>query len=78
MQPASDTLRPCTVAHPQAIFAVLAPGKIVPNLVAGAIAEAGAQQAGDMMQDFKCVLALVTPCLFLPALQCAAAVQCAI
>lgn len=25
----------------------------MPNLVAGAIAEAGAQQAGDMMQDFK-------------------------
>jgi uncharacterized oligopeptide transporter (OPT) family protein len=50
----------------QAIFAVLAPGKIVPNLVAGAIAEAGAQQAGDMMQDFKCVLALRMPC---PALR---------
>lgn len=43
--------RSCTL---QAIFAVLAPGKMVPNLVAGAISEAGAQQAGDMMQDFKC------------------------
>ncbi|KAK9823302.1 hypothetical protein WJX72_001775 [[Myrmecia] bisecta] len=37
----------------QVVFAVIAPGKVVPNLVAGAIAEAGAQQAGDMMQDFK-------------------------
>lgn len=34
----------------QAIFAVVSPGHVVPNLVAGAIAEAGAQQAGDMMQ----------------------------
>lgn len=32
---------------------MIAPGQVVPNLVAGAIAEAGAQQAGDMMQDFK-------------------------
>ena len=37
----------------QLIFAVVAPGNVVSNLVAGAIAEAGAQQAGDMMQDFK-------------------------
>lgn len=37
----------------QVIFAFIAPGKVVPNLVAGAIAEAGAAQAGDMMQDFK-------------------------
>lgn len=35
------------------MFALIAPGRVVPNLVAGAIAEAGAQQAGDMMQDFK-------------------------
>lgn len=35
------------------MFALIAPGQVVPNLVAGAIAEAGAQQAGDMMQDFK-------------------------
>ncbi len=28
----------------------MSPGRVVPNLVAGAIAEAGAQQAGDMMQ----------------------------
>ena len=37
----------------QGVFALIAPGRVVPNLVAGAIAEAGAQQAGDMMQDFK-------------------------
>lgn len=35
------------------MFAVVAPGQVVANLVAGAVAEAGAQQAGDMMQDFK-------------------------
>jgi hypothetical protein len=32
------------------VFAVVSPGAVVPNLVAGAIAEAGAQQAGDLMQ----------------------------
>ncbi|KAF8059133.1 oligopeptide transporter [Scenedesmus sp. PABB004] len=37
----------------QLVFAVISPGAVVPNLVAGAIAEAGAQQAGDLMQDFK-------------------------
>ncbi|KAF6262322.1 OPT superfamily oligopeptide transporter [Scenedesmus sp. NREL 46B-D3] len=37
----------------QLVFAVVSPGAVVPNLVAGAIAEAGAQQAGDLMQDFK-------------------------
>lgn len=37
----------------QLAFALIAPGRVVPNLVAGAVAEAGAQQAGDMMQDFK-------------------------
>ncbi|KAF2075859.1 hypothetical protein CYY_002845 [Polysphondylium violaceum] len=37
----------------QIIFAVIAPKNILSNLVAGAIAEAGAQQAGDMMQDLK-------------------------
>lgn len=37
----------------QVVFALISPGNVVPNLVAGAIAEAGAQQAGDMMQDFK-------------------------
>ncbi|KAL6065382.1 Succinate dehydrogenase iron-sulfur subunit [Balamuthia mandrillaris] len=37
----------------QVIFAGIAPGHIVSNLIAGAIAEAGAQQAGDMMQDLK-------------------------
>jgi len=37
----------------QIVFATLAPGNVVASLVAGAVAEAGAQQAGDMMQDFK-------------------------
>lgn len=37
----------------QVAFALISPGRVVPNLVAGAVAEAGAQQAGDMMQDFK-------------------------
>lgn len=37
----------------QAAFAALAPGGVLPNLVAGAASEAAAQQAGDMMQDFK-------------------------
>ncbi len=34
----------------QVVFAVISPGRVVANIVAGAIAEAGAQQAGDMMQ----------------------------
>ena len=38
------------MASVQVIFALVAPGKVVANLVAGAVAEAGAQQAGDMMQ----------------------------
>jgi len=37
----------------QAIFALISPRHVLGNLVAGAVAEAGAQQAGDMMQDFK-------------------------
>eukprot|EP00191_Tetraselmis_sp_GSL018_P012721 CAMPEP_0177604136 /NCGR_PEP_ID=MMETSP0419_2-20121207/15942_1 /TAXON_ID=582737 /ORGANISM="Tetraselmis sp., Strain GSL018" /LENGTH=685 /DNA_ID=CAMNT_0019098069 /DNA_START=135 /DNA_END=2191 /DNA_ORIENTATION=+ len=37
----------------QIIFGAILPGNVVANLVAGAVAEAGAQQAGDMMQDFK-------------------------
>ncbi|KXS20618.1 OPT superfamily oligopeptide transporter [Gonapodya prolifera JEL478] len=37
----------------QLIFAAVAPGSVVANLVAGAIAEAGAQQAGDLLQDLK-------------------------
>jgi len=37
----------------QFCFAGLVPGGLVANLVAGGIAEAGAQQAGDMMQDLK-------------------------
>jgi len=37
----------------QLVFAAVAPNNILSNLVAGAIAEAGAQQAGDMMQDLK-------------------------
>lgn len=37
----------------QIVFAVVAPGNIIANIIAGAIAEAGAQQAGDLMQDLK-------------------------
>ena len=41
----------------QLVFAVLIPrshpGTILVNLVAGGVAEAGAQQAGDLMQDLK-------------------------
>jgi OPT family oligopeptide transporter len=37
----------------QVVFAGVAPGNIVVNLIAGGVAEAGAQQAGDMMQDLK-------------------------
>eukprot|EP00775_Hariotina_reticulata_P013158 gene13158-13288_t len=45
----------------QLVFAVVSPGAVVPNLVAGAIAEAGAQQAGDLMQDFKTAHLLGVP-----------------
>ncbi|KAH9178305.1 OPT oligopeptide transporter protein-domain-containing protein [Lactarius sanguifluus] len=37
----------------QLIFAVLQPGNVVANIIAGGVAEAGAQQAGDLMQDLK-------------------------
>lgn len=37
----------------QLIFALVQPGNVVANLVAGGIAEAGAMQAGDLMQDYK-------------------------
>ncbi|OLY80022.1 putative oligopeptide transporter [Smittium mucronatum] len=37
----------------QIIFAYLMPKNLIGNLVAGAIAEAGAMQAGDLMQDLK-------------------------
>ncbi|KAI8093575.1 OPT oligopeptide transporter protein-domain-containing protein [Halteromyces radiatus] len=37
----------------QVIFAGILPGSIAANLIAGGIAEAGAQQAGDLMQDLK-------------------------
>ena len=37
----------------QILFALLAPGHVVTNIVAGALAEAGAMQAGDLMQDLK-------------------------
>ncbi|BGP33285.1 OPT super [Rhodotorula toruloides] len=37
----------------QLVFAIVQPGNVVANLVAGGIAEAGAQQAGDLMQDLK-------------------------
>ncbi|KAF9790276.1 OPT oligopeptide transporter protein-domain-containing protein [Thelephora terrestris] len=37
----------------QLIFAVVQPSNVVANLIAGGVAEAGAQQAGDLMQDLK-------------------------
>ncbi|WWD21141.1 hypothetical protein CI109_105622 [Kwoniella shandongensis] len=37
----------------QLLFVVLQPGNIVANIIAGGVAEAGAQQAGDLMQDLK-------------------------
>eukprot|EP00475_Leptophrys_vorax_P019832 TRINITY_DN2714_c0_g1_i2.p1 TRINITY_DN2714_c0_g1~~TRINITY_DN2714_c0_g1_i2.p1 ORF type:complete len:153 (+),score=18.75 TRINITY_DN2714_c0_g1_i2:64-522(+) len=37
----------------QIIFGVISPGNVVGNIIAGAIAEAGAMQAGDIMQTFK-------------------------
>ncbi|KAI8080101.1 OPT oligopeptide transporter protein-domain-containing protein [Gilbertella persicaria] len=37
----------------QVLFAGVMPGGILANLIAGGIAEAGAQQAGDLMQDLK-------------------------
>ena len=37
----------------QLVFAFVAPGNVVSNILAGGIAEAGAQQAGDLMQDLK-------------------------
>ena len=37
----------------QIVFAIVAPGHIVANIVAGALAEAGAMQSGDLLQDLK-------------------------
>ncbi|KAG7451205.1 OPT oligopeptide transporter [Guyanagaster necrorhizus] len=37
----------------QLFFAWIQPGNIVANIIAGGVAEAGAQQAGDLMQDLK-------------------------
>ena len=37
----------------QIVFAFVAPGNVATNIVAGALAEAGAMQAGDLMQDLK-------------------------
>lgn len=37
----------------QILAGAIMPGAIVANLIAGGIAEAGAQQAGDLMQDLK-------------------------
>ncbi|GAA5815109.1 hypothetical protein MFLAVUS_008615 [Mucor flavus] len=37
----------------QILAGIIMPGAIVANLIAGGIAEAGAQQAGDLMQDLK-------------------------
>ncbi|KAL4062748.1 OPT oligopeptide transporter protein-domain-containing protein, partial [Scleroderma yunnanense] len=37
----------------QLFFAWIQPSNVVANIIAGAVAEAGAQQAGDLMQDLK-------------------------
>jgi len=37
----------------QLVFALIQPGNVVANIIAGGVAEAGAQQAGDLMQDLK-------------------------
>ncbi|KAI0259895.1 OPT oligopeptide transporter [Gloeopeniophorella convolvens] len=37
----------------QLLFAIIQPGNVVANIIAGGVAEAGAQQAGDLMQDLK-------------------------
>ncbi|KAF9003994.1 oligonucleotide transporter [Cyathus striatus] len=37
----------------QLFFAWIQPGNVVANIIAGGVAEAGAQQAGDLMQDLK-------------------------
>ncbi|KAG6862566.1 hypothetical protein C0995_000114 [Termitomyces sp. Mi166 len=37
----------------QLIFAWVQPGNVVANIIAGGVTEAGAQQAGDLMQDLK-------------------------
>ncbi|KII89975.1 hypothetical protein PLICRDRAFT_138375 [Plicaturopsis crispa FD-325 SS-3] len=37
----------------QLVFCFIQPGNIVANIIAGGVAEAGAQQAGDLMQDLK-------------------------
>ncbi|KAF9042650.1 oligopeptide transporter [Hymenopellis radicata] len=44
----------------QLFFAWIQPGNIVANIIAGGVAEAGAQQAGDLMQDLKTGHLLVT------------------
>lgn len=37
----------------QLLFAWIQPGNVVANIIVGGVAEAGAQQAGDLMQDLK-------------------------
>ncbi|OAX35662.1 OPT superfamily oligopeptide transporter [Rhizopogon vinicolor AM-OR11-026] len=37
----------------QLLFAWIQPGNVVANIIAGGVAEAGASQAGDLMQDLK-------------------------
>ncbi|KAF7771568.1 hypothetical protein Agabi119p4_5879 [Agaricus bisporus var. burnettii] len=37
----------------QLLFAWIQPGNVAANIIAGGVAEAGAQQAGDLMQDLK-------------------------
>jgi len=37
----------------QLLFAVIQPGNVAANIIAGGVAEAGAMQAGELMQDLK-------------------------
>lgn len=45
----------------QILFSVIAPGNTVVNVIAGGIAEAGAAQAGDLMQSLKTGYLVGTP-----------------
>ena len=63
----------------QAVFAAVAPGRVMSNLVAGAASEAAAQQAGDMMQDFKTAYLLgVSPRAQFVAMFIGSAVSCVV
>jgi uncharacterized oligopeptide transporter (OPT) family protein len=63
----------------QAVFAAVSPGRVLSNLVAGAASEAAAQQAGDMMQDFKTAHLLgVSPRAQFWAMMAGSGVSCAV